>query len=115
MVAKPRRGSFISRCSRPISSWRIWLSSRSVRWVMRSGSRLLGHHLVALDQVALGDLDVAEADPALEAGRDLANVILEALERLDPALLDDLARAEQADLPAAHDPAVDDVRAGDVA
>src|SRR5438067_3286889 len=33
-VAKPSRGSFISRCRSPISSCWIWLSSRSVRWLI---------------------------------------------------------------------------------
>src|SRR4026207_2466946 len=115
MVGNPRRGSFISRWSRSISSWRIWLSSRSVRWLIGAGSRLLGNHLVALDQVTLGDLDVAEADPALEPGGDLADVVLEALQRLDPALGHDLAGPEEADLAAADDAPIDDVGAGHVA
>src|SRR4029077_20652054 len=98
-----------------MSSCWIWLSSRSVRWLIGWASRRLGHHLVALDHVALGDLDGAEADPALEAGRDLADIVLEALERLDATLGLDLAATEQADEAAAHDPAVGHVGAGHVA
>src|SRR5918992_6081768 len=91
MVAKPRRGSFISRCSSAMSSTRIWLSSRSVRWLMPShrdgsGARLLGHHLEALDDVALGDVVRVEADAALEAGGHFPDVILEATQRRDPRL-----------------------------
>src|SRR5688572_2614964 len=101
MVANPMRGSFISRWSSPISSCWIWLSSRSVRWLIgpcgagssargagSSASGGLRHHLEALDDVALGNVVDRQPDAALEAGRHFADVVLEALQRLDVALGD---------------------------
>ena len=54
-----------------------------------------------------------QADAALEPGCNLAHVVLEAAERLDAGLDDELAAAQQPGLAAAHDSAVEDVRAGD--
>src|SRR3546814_20301743 len=55
--------------------------------------------LERLDDVALLQvLEVAEADAALEAGVDLAHVVLEATQRVDGALPDDRALPQEADL-----------------
>ena len=52
--------------------------------------------LVALDDVAdLVAVEVVELDAALEAGADLVGVVLEALERRNLALVDDLLAAAQ--------------------
>src|SRR4029078_4707679 len=66
--------------------------------------------LEGLDEVAgLAVLEAAEADTALEAFADFAHVVLETLERLDAALPDDGAVAQEAnlrstcDLAAAHE------------
>src|SRR5256885_16538532 len=58
-------------------------------------------------------LEVAQHDAALEPGRDLAHVVVEAAQRLDLAGVDDGAVAHEADLGAAADDAVGDVAAGD--
>src|SRR5271157_198926 len=79
-----------------------WTSSlmRTVRFdINRPFSQrspdLLG--FVALDDVAdLVGVDVAELDAALEAGPDFVGVVLEALERRDPALVDDLLASPEA-------------------
>src|SRR5918999_3534373 len=120
IVAKPRRGSFISRCRSAISSAWIWLSSLLVRWLMPSrrdgsGARLLGHHLEALDDVALGDVVGVEADATLETGGHFPDVILEATERGDARLHDEGAAPEEPRLATADDAPVGDVGAGDVA
>src|SRR3954471_15978448 len=70
--------------------------------------------LVGLQHVALLDvLEVREHDAALEAGRDLAHVVVEALERVDRRVVDDRAVAHHADPRAAADDAVGDVAARD--
>src|SRR6187397_2970286 len=57
-----------------------------------------------LDQVALLEvLEVGQADAALEALTDLPSIFLEPLERVDAALPDDDALAQEADLRAAGD------------
>ena len=56
---------------------------------------------------------VGEADAALEARLDLADVVLEPAQRVDLVGRDDLAAAPQAGAAVADDPAVGDVRAGD--
>src|SRR5438105_8581892 len=68
-------------------------------------------HVADLDVVVVGQLDAA-----LEAGLDLADVLLHAAQRLDREVLgDDRAAAGEADLAAALDVAVGDEAAGDVA
>src|SRR3954470_938303 len=68
-------------------------------------------HVADLDVVVVGQLDAA-----LEAGLDLADVLLHAAEGLDGEVLgDDRAAAGEADLAAALDVAVGDEAAGDVA
>ena len=70
--------------------------------------------LVHLQHISFLDVrEVLEHDAALEAGRDLADVVLEAAERGDAAVVDDGAVADQADLGAAPDRSVDHVAAGD--
>src|SRR4051794_15783992 len=70
--------------------------------------------LVGLQHVALLDvLEVREHDAALEAGRDLAHILVEALERVDRRVVDDRAVAHHADAAAAADRPVGDVAAGD--
>src|SRR4051794_41509522 len=70
--------------------------------------------LVRLQHVALLDvLEVREHDAALEAGRDLAHVLVEALERVDRRVVDDRAVAHHADARAAADRPVGDVAARD--
>src|SRR6202158_6630743 len=88
---------------------------KGVRTRLSRGGRdaLLGEHL---DEVA--DLDVVEPlepDPALEAGLDLAHVILEAPERSDLALVDDDVVPQQPRLrvAGARDAALADHAAGD--
>src|SRR5215211_2490532 len=69
------------------------------------------HHVAHLDVVVVGELDAA-----LEAGLDLAHVLLDAAERLDRQVFgDDRAAAGEADLAAALDVPVGDEAAGDVA
>ena len=64
----------------------------------------------ALDDVALLELvEVGQADAALVAGRDLADVVAEAAQRLDPIGGDELAAAVDARA------AADDAAVGDVA
>src|SRR4051812_5874266 len=70
--------------------------------------------LVDLQNVALLEvLEVAKDDAALEAGRDLAHVLVEAPQRGDLAVVDDRAVAHEPGAGAARDLAVGDVRAGD--
>src|SRR5919202_4102537 len=80
-----------------------------------SGQRALDlAGLVGLQHVALLDvLEVRQHDAALEAGRDLAHVVVEALERVDRRVVDDRAVAHDADLRPAADRAVGDHAAGD--
>src|ERR671915_306048 len=70
--------------------------------------------LVDLELVAFLDVrEVLEHDATLEAGRDLPDVVLQAPQRGDLAVVDDGAVAHQADLGTARDSAVGHVRAGD--
>src|SRR5918995_1813536 len=60
--------------------------------------------LVCLDDVAFLDVRVVrEHDAALEAGEDLADVVVDAPQRADLARVDDRAVADQADLRSAGD------------
>src|SRR5690606_15043873 len=80
-----------------------------------SGDRDLDQ-LVGLDHVAfLHVVVVLQVDAALEAGTDLAYVVLEAPQAGDGALVDFLAAADEARLRTTADHAVQHVRAGDVA
>src|SRR5579862_7736115 len=68
---------------------------------------------VCLEHVALLDVGViAQDDSAVKPARDLANVVVEAPQAGDLALIDDRSVAHQADLRAAGDLALGDVRAG---
>ena len=68
----------------------------------------------AFDDVAFHDVvEVGEADAALVVLLDLADVVAEAAQRLDPVGRDDLGAAPDAGVAAADDPAVGDERAGD--
>src|SRR4051794_4028582 len=70
--------------------------------------------LVDLQDVALLDVRVVlENDAALEAGGDLADVVVEAPQAADRGVVDDRAVAHDPHLGAAADDAVGDVRAGD--
>ena len=70
----------------------------------------------ALDDVAGAHvLVVLEGHAAFLAGRDLAHLVLEALQRLELAFVDDDVVAEQADIGAALDDAFGDPAAGDLA
>src|SRR3954453_19058690 len=69
--------------------------------------------LVDLDHIALLHVGVVlEDDAALEARLDLADVVLEAAKRSDPAVVDDGAIPPEPRLGAAADGAVGHVRAG---
>ena len=77
---------------------------------MRSTSRVV----VRLDDVALVLVVVAvQQDAALEALADLADVVLQVLQRVDRAVPDDRAVADHADLGVALDDAVRDHAARD--
>src|SRR3546814_16603501 len=65
------------------------------------------------DDALLQVLEVAEDDAALEAGVDLAHVVLEATQRVDGALPDDRALPQEADLGVPGDGAVEHHAAGD--
>src|SRR3954463_485631 len=87
-----------------------------------AGSPALGLFELALHLARFEDLeDVAfldvlvplERDAALITFRDLADVVLEAPQRADPAVPDHRAVAHEADAGAAADDAAGDVRAGD--
>src|SRR5581483_2455587 len=71
--------------------------------------------LIGLDDVALLEvLEVGEPNAALEAGRHRARVVLEPLERLDRAVPDDDALAQEPHARAARDDAVGDVATRDL-
>src|SRR3954447_17868195 len=68
----------------------------------------------ALEDVTLHDIGgVGQADAALEAGLDLANIVLEPAQRVDPVGRDHLPAAPDAHAPAADDPALGHVRTRD--
>src|ERR1700760_3290776 len=70
--------------------------------------------LVDLHRVALLDVRVVgEHDAALEAGEDLADVVVEAPQRADLAVVDDGAVADEAHLRATRGLALGDHAAGD--
>src|SRR3954454_19986917 len=71
--------------------------------------RLVDLHRVAFLHVGV----VGEHDAALEAGRDLADVLVEAAQRADRPVVHDGAVTDEADLRAARDLAVRDHAAGD--
>src|SRR4051794_25438043 len=82
----------------------------------RGRSQLAGdlHHLEALEDVAL--LEVVEAvddDPALEAGRHLADVLADVAEAVDVALEELLPSPDHPHVGAAADETIQDVAAGD--
>src|SRR5690242_20090064 len=84
-------------------------------WRTLEGARHL-LHLEALDDVAgLDVLIVLEGHAALVAFLDLADLVLEALQRLEGALVDDDVVAQQPDLGAALDDALRHHAAGDLA
>src|SRR4051794_6674205 len=73
-------------------------------------------HLETFDLVANLDVGVVlERHAALEAGRDLAHLVLEAAQGLERALVDHDAVAQQPDLVAALDDALGDAATRDVA
>src|SRR3954452_669349 len=80
-----------------------------------SGPRDLALFVRLDDVTGLEVLEVGQPDAALEALVDLTSVVLEPLERLDRALPDDDALAQEADLGATGDRAAGDVAAGDLA
>ena len=123
IVTNPTRGSATSRAMIAPISCRRSSSTRSVRWLIdspaagaaqlaeRAADRLRGE---AFDDVALHDVvEVGEADAALVVLLDLADVVAEPAERLDPVGGDDLGAPPDAGVAAADDPAVGDERAGD--
>src|SRR5687767_14934610 len=70
--------------------------------------------LVRLDDVTfLQVVEVLDPDAALEALRDLSNVVLEAAERPDPAVVRDDAVANDPGATVPHDRATGDVAPGD--
>src|SRR5207244_4107289 len=94
--------------------------SSDVGWTLLPGGRacLRGPGdlatLEGLDLVAVLDVVVVlDQHAALEPRRDLAHVLLEALERGDGPLVHDGAVPDQADVGRAPDDAVGDVAAGD--
>src|SRR6476659_4669005 len=95
----------------PAVSWRAGGSGESRVRLQRSGDFL---DLEELEQVAFLDVVVVlQLDAALEAGGDLADVVLDAAHRLDLAGVDDDVLAQQAEARAAADDAGRDHRAGD--
>src|SRR3954452_19375092 len=66
--------------------------------------------VIELELVALLEVvEAVEAEAALVAGRDLARIVLEALQRGDGAIVDDGAGAQDAHPVVAERPAVEDV------
>src|SRR6476646_1162651 len=93
----------------PAVSWRAGVPGESRVRLQRSGDFL---DLEELEQVAFLDVVVVlQLDAALEAGRDLADVVLHAPHRLDLAGVDDDVLAQQAEARAAADDARRDHRA----
>ena len=85
--------------------------ARAIRCLQRGGDLF---HRVTLDDVALLEvLEPGEADPALEVLGDLADVVAEAAERLDPVVGDDLLAAAPDARATADDPPVGDEAARD--
>src|SRR5204863_8568398 len=95
-------------------------SVRCVTWARPSVPGLRGRRdpadrltREALDDVAfLEVVEVRQGDAALEVGGDLANIVPEATERLDPVGCDDLATAPNTG-PTTNDPALGHDGAGD--
>src|SRR5437016_4860943 len=101
----------VATCTGP--QRRAWLrcAVSQVRGISGTGYLAL---LVRLDDVArLEVLEVGEPDAALEAGLDLARVVLEPLQRGDRARPDDHALAEEAHLRSPGDHTAAHVAAGD--
>src|SRR5204863_7292029 len=117
---KPRLGidglcpmtSFPSAQARvPAVSWRAGVPGESRVRLQRSGDFL---DLEELEQVAFLDVVVVlQLDAALEAGSDLAHVVLHPPHRLDLAGVDDDVVAQQAEAGTAPHHAGSDHRAGD--
>src|SRR5262249_33377949 len=102
-AARPR-GCRRSPSSRGYSSERLRALRGGRRGRLVESRALDLADLVRLDQVAFLDVVVAlEVDAALEALGDLADVVLEALERVDRGLVDDCAVADDAGPRAAAD------------
>src|SRR4051812_1453009 len=134
IVTNPIRGSAISFARRTPISWRRSSSTRSVRWLIvllrpgtagyrrcRSPARAVlagdpaaGLLREALDDVALFEVVVpGEADAALEVRGDLAHVVPEAAERVDPVGRHDLPGTPHPGAARPDNPAVGDEAAGD--
>src|SRR5207245_9427049 len=65
------------------------------------------------DVPGLNAVDAVHADAALQPGENLADFVLESLQRADGALADDLVAATHSHLGPAHDLSLRDVRAAD--
>src|SRR6185436_14196675 len=119
-VIMPTRGSRSSRCTSSESS--RWIRSPSFcvrpvdlcRFTRLSQAPSHFHHLEHLELDALLDIgEVLERHAALEARLHLAHVVLESLERVDVAGVDDHVVAQHAHLRASLDHAFLDVAARD--
>src|SRR5262245_16817538 len=118
MVMRPTRGSLTSSRSNSASSRWIWSATRCARceclfmapWAARRRFALQRARyfddLVDLELVALFDrVEVLEREPALEARLHFAHVVLEALQRIELAVVDHHAVAQHAHARAApHQP-----------
>src|SRR5688572_30298783 len=121
MVTRPTRGSLTSRRTRSESSRLSCSCTRRAlgysRGIVRASGSELSRDLDALEALDLVlDLDVVVAlyaDAALGAGADLADVVLEALQRFQLSLEDHDIVAQHADRVVAPDVAVDDQAARD--
>src|SRR3989442_4814165 len=119
MVIMPTRGSRSSRCTSSESS--RWIRSpsfcgrpleRFTKGLLQTSRNL--QDLEHLELVAFLEIrEVLQRHAALEARLDLAHVVLEALERVDLAGMDDDVVAQHADLRIALDQALLHVAAGD--
>src|SRR3954467_14648443 len=119
-VIMPTRGSRSSRCTSSESS--RWIRSPSLyvrpddlcRFTRFPKAPSHFHHLEHLELVAFLDIgEVLERHAALEARLDIAHVVLESLERVDLAGVDDHVVAQHPHLGASLDHAFLNVAAGD--
>src|SRR5256885_6584348 len=102
--------TILPRSERPLS---LWLCGRRRRVLRKVGALDLAG-LEDLEDVTLAEVvEALEEDPALEALRHLAHVVLEALELRDRRLVDDRAVADDPGARAAADDAAGHVGAGD--
>src|SRR5688572_8890889 len=115
-VTMPTRGSLTSVRSKSARSCRICSATRCARCCFIGASQRARDldDFVHLELVALLHVvEAADRQAALEPGLHLTHVVLEALERVELAVVDDDVVAQHADARAATDDAFEHVAAGD--